>query len=66
LQPPGEIIEVDLEILFVGLPRHPVDARGSLPIQRAVRLFEATNVVDVVPERSEPLPPISARSLPYP
>jgi hypothetical protein len=66
LQPRGQILKVGLEFLSVGLPRRPVDPRGPLPIQGAVRLFQATDVVNVVPERSEPLPPIPARSLPYP
>jgi hypothetical protein len=66
LQPVGEVREVLLESLAVGLPRHPVDPRCSLSIQGQVRLFEAADVTDVVPERSEPLPPISARSLSYP
>ena len=65
-QPFGQILEVTLQRLAVGLPRRPVYAGGGVPLQREVGRPQRVRVVDVVEERGELRLPILARCLTYP
>ncbi len=63
LQPRGQILKVLLQVLPVRPPRHPINARGCVALQRKVRRAQSLQVVDVVVERGESLTPISSRCL---
>jgi len=66
LQPQGQVPEVGLQVLPVVLPGLAVDACRRVPLQGQVRRAQSTDVVDVVQERREPLPPIHPSGLTYP
>ena len=53
------------DLLFVGLPRHPVYAGCSVMLQRVERRSQHRRI-DVVQERGEPLLLPLPRDLPYP
>src|SRR5580704_15803432 len=60
--PRVQILDPAIEVLFVGLPRHPVDAGGGVTLHR-VDVSMARS--DMVQERAEPLPFPLPCSLPY-
>jgi len=64
MDPIAQIFDPAIEIGFVVLPRHPVDARSRVPLQREERGTEHCGV-EVVEERGEPLPPPLLCNLPY-
>jgi hypothetical protein len=64
MDPIAQIVDPAIEIGFVILPRHPVDARSRVPLQREERSTEHYGV-EVVEERGEPLLPPLLCGLPY-
>ena len=66
LQPAREVPKVDLQVLSVVLPGLAVDACHGVPLQGEIGRAQPFDVVDVVQERGEPLPPVLLGGLPYP
>ncbi len=66
LEPIGEVSEVILKVLAIGLPPHSVYPRRSLSLEPVVGFSQTFHVVDVMPERRELTPFISNRFLSYP
>ena len=64
MNPIAQVFDPAIEIGFVVLPRHPVDARSHVPLQREERGTEHCGV-DVVEERGQPLLPPLLCGLPY-
>ena len=58
MQPPVQVREVDLEVLAVSRPRHPVHPRSGLRADRPVGLLETVDG-DVVQQRREPCTTVS-------
>lgn len=65
-QSSGEVLEVSLKVLRVLLPRYLIDPWCGFPLETEEGLPESVDIVDVVPERAEPLLPILLCCLPYP
>ncbi len=59
-----QILEASLQIMAVILPRHAIDARSRLALEREVGFLELGGV-DVVQERGEPFLLLQPRGLPY-
>src|SRR2546426_731468 len=66
LEPSGQVLEMLFQPLSVVLPRHAIDARRRVSLQRVVRGAQPLDVVDVVQERREPLLPVPFGCLAHP
>jgi hypothetical protein len=64
MDPIAQIFDPAIEIGFVVLPPHPIDARRRVPLQREERGTQHC-AVEVVEERGEPLLPPLLCGLPY-
>src|SRR5271166_1369133 len=59
-----QVLEADLEVTAVILPRHAIDARSRLALERQVG-FPELIAIDVVQERGEPFLLLQPCALPY-
>src|SRR5271157_6497476 len=59
-----QVLEASLEVMAVILPRHAIDARSRLALERQVG-FPELIAIDVVQERSEPFLPLHPCGLPH-
>ena len=59
-----QVLEADLEVMAVILPRYAIDARGRLALEREVG-FPELIAIDVVQERGEPFLLLQPCGLPY-